>query len=219
MLCVQDDERPREEPSATLAEIPRSGARGGKNGKNGSRSKADATGLFVSGRLDMATILIVDDLLANRQVLVTLLRHQGHRLLEAADGSEGLAAVQAEHPDLVITDVLMPVMDGYELVRQLRLDPTTSRIPVVFYTAHYGEREARALALSIGVSDVLTKPAESAEVLKIVGRALGQVVSPKASDFSSTLTARILPDVSPPPTAFDREHLRLVTEQALGEGR
>ena len=74
----------------------------------------------------MATILIVDDLAANRKFLVTLLRHQGHRMLEAADGSEGLAAVQAEHPDLVITDVLMPVMDGYELVRQLRLDPATS---------------------------------------------------------------------------------------------
>ena len=103
---------------------------------------------------------------------MTLLRHHGHRLLEAADGSEGLAAVQAEHPDLVITDVLMPVMDGYEFVRQLRLDPATSGIPVVFYTAHYGEREARALALSSGVSDVLTKPAESAEVLRIVGRLL-----------------------------------------------
>ena len=97
---------------------------------------------------------------------MTLLRHQGHRLLEAADGREALATARAEHPDLVITDVLMPVMDGYEFVRQLRLDPATSRIPVVFYTAHYGEREARALALSSGVSYVLTKPAESAEVLK-----------------------------------------------------
>ena len=102
----------------------------------------------------------------------TLLRHQGHRLLEAADGREGLAAVRAEHPDLVITDVLMPVMDGYEFVRQLRLDPATSGIPVVFYTAHYGEREARALALSSGVVHVLTKPAAVAEVLRIVGRVL-----------------------------------------------
>src|SRR5580693_2352349 len=106
----------------------------------------------------MATILIVDDLSANREVLVTLLGHEGHRLLEAADGSQALAAVKAEHPDLVITDVLMPVMDGYELVRQLRLDPATRAVPVVFYTSHYGEREARALALSSGVSWVLTKP-------------------------------------------------------------
>ena len=69
------------------------------------------------GKLRMATILVVDDLSANRQVLVTLLRPHGHRLIEAADGREGLAAAQVEHPDLVITDVLMPVMDGYELVR------------------------------------------------------------------------------------------------------
>ena len=92
----------------------------------------------------MATILIVDDTPANRRFLVTLLRPEGHRLVEAANGREGLAAVRAERPDLVITDVLMPVMDGYELVKQLRLDPTTSGIPVVFYTAHYGGREARA---------------------------------------------------------------------------
>ena len=50
--------------------------------------------------------------------------------------ARGLPAARAEHPDLVITDVLMPVMDGYELVRQLRLDPATGAIPVMFYTAH-----------------------------------------------------------------------------------
>lgn len=150
----------------------------------------------------MATILIVDDLSANREFLVTLLRHQGHRLLEAADGSEGLTAVQAEHPDLVITDVLMPVMDGFELVRQLRLDPATSAIPVVFCTALYGAREARALARSGGVSAVLTKPAEPEEVLKIVGR----VMSGKSETGMPS-------DASPLTTAFDREHLRLLTNQ------
>jgi CheY-like chemotaxis protein len=149
----------------------------------------------------MATILIVDDLSANREVLVRFLRDQGHRLLEAVDGREGLAAAQAGHPDLVITDVLM-VMDGYELVRQLRLDPTTSDIPVVFYTAHYGEREARALALSSGVSDVLTKPVESDQVLKIVGRVL-----------SGEPRTRMPPDTAPLTTAFDGEHLRLLTNK------
>ena len=150
----------------------------------------------------MATILIVDDLAANRKVLVTLLRYEGHRLIEAADGDEGLAAVQAERPDLVITDVLMPVMDGYEFIRQLRLHPTTSDIPVVFCTAHYGEREARALALSSGVSYILTKPAEAEDVLKIVGRAL-------AGESQTGIPS----DASPLTTEFDREHLRLVTDK------
>ena len=147
-----------------------------------------------------ATILIVDDIESNRDFLVTLLRHHGHRMVEAADGQQGLAAVKAEHPDLVITDVLMPVMDGYELVRQLRLDPATSAIPVVFYTAHYGEREATALALTSGVSHVLTKPVKSAEVLEVVGR----VLSPKAKP---------LPDAAPLTPEFDRKHLRLLTDK------
>ena len=108
----------------------------------------------------------------------------------------------------MITDVLMPVMDGYEFVRQLRLDPATSAIPVVFYTAHYGEREARALALSSGVADVLTKPAESAEVLKVVGRVL--------SGDSETAT--------PPDAAAAHDGVRsrapaAAHRQALGEGR
>jgi two-component system, cell cycle sensor histidine kinase and response regulator CckA len=149
----------------------------------------------------MATILIVDDLAANREFLVTLLVAQGHRLIEAADGTGGLAAVQAERPDLVITDVLMPVMDGYELVRLLRLDPATSGIPVVFYTANYGGREARALALSSGVSYVLMKPAKPEEVLKIVGRVL-----------SGESETGMPPDGSPLTTEFDREHLRLLTD-------
>jgi PAS domain S-box-containing protein len=150
----------------------------------------------------MATILVVDDLSANRAVLVTLLRHQGHRLIEAANGREGLAAAHAEHPDLVITDVLMPVMDGYEFVRQLRLDPTSRAIPVVFYTAHYGEREARALALSIGVSRVITKPAESHEVLMIVDRVL-----------SGESQTGMPPDAAPLTATFQGEHLRLLTDK------
>jgi PAS domain S-box-containing protein len=150
----------------------------------------------------MATILVVDDLPVNRKVLVELLAHEGHRLLQAADGRQGLAAAQAEHPDLVITDVLMPVMDGYELVKQLRLDPATSAIPVMFYTAHYGEREARGLALSSGVSYVLTKPIEPEQVLESVGRALSGLSNGSAS-----------PEAVLRSPEFDHEHLRLLTDK------
>jgi CheY-like chemotaxis protein len=150
----------------------------------------------------MATILVVDDLPVNRKLVVKILADAGHRLLEAADGRQGLAAAQAEHPDLVITDVLMPVMDGYELVRQLRLDPATSAIPVMFYTAHYGEREAKALALSSGVSCVLVKPVEHQQVLDSVARALSGMSHGGRS-----------PEAVPGSTDFDREHLRLLTDK------
>jgi len=145
----------------------------------------------------MATILVVDDKRVNREFLTTLLGYSGHRLLEAGDGAEALAQVRAEHPALVIADVVMPTMDGYELVRQLRSDPTIAQTPVIFYTATYHEREAQALAEACGVSHILTKPAEPETVLRIVNAALS---------------------LSPPPPAaptreFDREHLRLVTDK------
>jgi len=150
----------------------------------------------------MSTILIVDDLKVNRTSLVTLLADKGHQLLQASNGSEGLAAVRAQRPDLVITDVLMPVMDGYEFVRRLRLDPLTAEIPVLFYTAPYGEREARNRALANGVAYVLTKPAEAEEVLKIVDSVLAGESLPEGPADASPLTAR-----------SDREHLRLLTDK------
>jgi signal transduction histidine kinase/DNA-binding response OmpR family regulator len=150
-----------------------------------------------------ATILIVDDLPANRRFLVTLLAREGYRILEAENGGDGLAVAKKEKIDLVITDVLMPVMDGYEFVRLLRLDPMTSAIPVVFHTAHYGEREARALARTRGPADVLTKPAGKDEVLRIVGSVLSRESKTEAP-----------PEVAPPSLEFNREHLQLLSHQA-----
>jgi CheY-like chemotaxis protein len=105
----------------------------------------------------MATILVVDDEPANRDLLVTLLGYAQHRVLEAADGAAALVQIQAERPDLIIADVLMPTMDGYELVRRLRSQPDVAATPVVFYTAHYLENEARALAEKCGVRFIITK--------------------------------------------------------------
>jgi len=156
----------------------------------------------------MAIILVVDDLAANREVLVSLLRCEGHVLVEAGDGGAALEAVKSRRPDLVITDVLMPVMDGYEFTRQLRLDPTTRDLPVIFYSAHYGKREARALAQSVGVSDVLTKPVESDEVLRVVGRLLAGGSGPP-----------VPPGAHPLAPEFDREHLRLLTDKLSDKTR
>ena len=118
----------------------------------------------------MATILVVDDNAVNRSVLTTLLGYQGHRLLEAAGGFEAIEKAAAEHPDLIITDILMPQMDGYELVQRLRA--LESQAPVIFYSATYLQGEAQALARACGVSMVICKPAEPEEILRVVEDAL-----------------------------------------------
>jgi signal transduction histidine kinase/CheY-like chemotaxis protein len=146
----------------------------------------------------VATILVIDDLATNRDVLVALLEPFGHRVLQAANGPQGLALVAAEHPDLVICDIVMPRMDGYEFVRQLRAQPAVAATRVVFHTAHYNLRETSLLANTLGVRSALAKGAEPEAVLRAVRDALA--AAPDA------LPPRLAPD-------FDDEHLRLVTEK------
>jgi CheY-like chemotaxis protein len=121
----------------------------------------------------MAIILIVDDHEANRELLTTLLGYRNHQTVEAADGAEGLERAREIRPDLIITDILMPTMDGYELTHKLREDPALAAIPVIFYSAHYLMHEARALAERCGVEYVVPKPVEPQELLRTVDAALG----------------------------------------------
>lgn len=122
----------------------------------------------------MAKILIVDDHALNRQFLMVLLGDEGHLLIEATDGTQGLEIAAARHPDLIIADILMPNMDGYEFVARLRSDPALARIPIVFYTAAYHEREAEAMASACGVRWVLLKPATPDLILRTVHEAVGK---------------------------------------------
>ena len=105
----------------------------------------------------MATILVADDNRANREALAALLESAGHTVVRAVDGREALAHAQEAPPDLVISDVLMPMMDGYELARRLRAEPATAGAAVMFYTAYFGGEDAQALAQAHGVSRVLLK--------------------------------------------------------------
>src|SRR5690348_6292915 len=100
----------------------------------------------------MSKILIVDDRPIEREFLRTLLGYGGNDLYEATNGLEALEQVRAERPDLVITDVMMPTMDGYEFVRRLRNEEEIADTPVIFYTASYLEREAHALGRACGAS-------------------------------------------------------------------
>ncbi|MBU1353997.1 MAG: EAL domain-containing protein [Gammaproteobacteria bacterium] len=149
----------------------------------------------------MAKILVVDDLPANRALVVTLIGHGGHQALEASDGAEALVLVRAERPQLVISDILMPTMDGYEFVRQLRADAAIAHTQVVFYSAHYRELEARNLALACGVTQVLIKPCEPQDILDVIDEALAQAPA------SSPLV---------PEHSFQTQHLRLMTDKLTG---
>ncbi len=120
----------------------------------------------------MATILVVDDNAVNRSLLTTILGYGGHKLLEADNGAEALAKAQSEPLDLVITDILMPQMDGYELVGHLRKLENAKNTPIIFYSAMYLEKEARSLADACGISKVLCKPAEPEQILREVEEAL-----------------------------------------------
>ncbi len=152
----------------------------------------------------MPHILVVDDHTANRELISTLLAYAGHTTSEAGDGAQALERVRAERPALVVCDILMPTMDGYEFVRQLRADPLIAHTEVIFCTATFMEREARSLAASCGVSHVLFKPCEPQDILRTVATALHDGGNMPVAD----------PLQSP---EFDREHLRLLTDKLVAQ--
>ena len=83
----------------------------------------------------MATILVVDDNVAVARVLARLLQQKGHRALECRRRADGVAVARTQHPDLILLDMMMPEMDGLEVLRRLKADPVTSEPPVILFSA------------------------------------------------------------------------------------
>ena len=111
-----------------------------------------------------ARILVVDDTPKNVRLLADLLAARGYGVLTAASGAEALAVVARERPDLVLLDVVMPEMSGYEVCRRLRADPDTAMTPVVMVTA-LDPAEERVKGIEAGADDFLTKPINQPELL------------------------------------------------------
>ncbi|MEK7684452.1 MAG: response regulator [Verrucomicrobiota bacterium] len=112
----------------------------------------------------MAKILLVEDNEMNRDMLSRRLERRGHTVLVAADGTEGVALAQSTGPDLILMDMSLPVMDGWEATRRLKAAPETQRIPVIALTAHAmasDEQKAR----EAGCDDFDTKPIELERLL------------------------------------------------------
>lgn len=146
----------------------------------------------------MATILIADTNAADRSAYIALLGNFGHRILEAVNGAEALEIARTELPDLVITDIIMPSMDGFTLVRRLRAEPLLAKVPVIFHTADYDNSEIHRLARGSGVQHVLRKPSEPHEILRAVNDSLKKPAS----------AARL-----PQTGQLQREHLQVLADK------
>lgn len=119
-----------------------------------------------------ARVLIIDDIGANISVLQAKLRHEYYKTFAATSGEQGIALARLENPDVILLDVMMPGMDGFETCQRLKADAETSHIPVVMVTA-LGEREDRLRGLAVGADDFLSKPVNDLALISRV-RALSR---------------------------------------------
>jgi CheY-like chemotaxis protein len=113
----------------------------------------------------MTRVLVVDDKEDNLYYLDILLRSHGYDVETARHGAEALARARQSAPDLIVADLLMPIMDGYTLLRHWKADPRLRQIPFVVYTATYTAREDEDLAYNLGADDFIVKPAEPEDLL------------------------------------------------------
>jgi two-component system, sensor histidine kinase and response regulator len=108
-------------------------------------------------------VLVVDDQDPNRLLLRDLLEAQGHQVIDAVDGSEALQLVATTSPDVVLLDIGMPGMDGFEVCRRIKAEPSTASIPVLLVTA-LSQRDQRLLGIGAGANDYITKPIDKSDL-------------------------------------------------------
>ncbi|HSI84944.1 MAG TPA: response regulator [Candidatus Methylacidiphilales bacterium] len=143
-------------------------------------------------------VLIVDDRAVEREYLSTVLKYSGYQLLEAENGAEALELAQQHRPDLVITDLMMPTMDGYELARRIRADQEIASTKLIFYSATWRQGEAESLAQALGTARFVTKPIEPEALLSVIAEVLHE-------DAPRQVQPGVAVDV-------ERMHLQLLTD-------
>ena len=119
------------------------------------------------------TILIVEDNPDNQTIYRTILEHFGYGVLTASNGEDGIRVAREGQPDLILMDVSIPIIDGWEATKILKADPATSQIPVVALTAHAMAAD-RAKATEVGCDGYLAKPVEPRRVIEEVKRFVGE---------------------------------------------
>jgi len=119
-------------------------------------------------------ILVVEDIPNVLELLEVTLRFKGYPVVTARNGQEALEVISKELPALVITDILMPKMDGYALAQKLRITPRTRHIPIIFLSATYVTPEDKSFALSMGAVKFMEKPVDTEDFIISVGEVLTQ---------------------------------------------
>jgi DNA-binding NarL/FixJ family response regulator len=153
------------------------------------------------------TILVTDDDLGTRLSVSDYLELQGYAVVSAEDGHEALTMVEKFHPNLIVTDISMPQMDGYELIRQVRSQPSLRLLPVVFLTA-LNKTEERVIGYQLGCDAYLPKPFELSELGAVVRNLLDRVQTINAELQFSRPKVSLLshkPSELPPPEFSVRE--------------
>lgn len=137
----------------------------------------------------MKTVLVIEDEPEMRRNITRLLKLEGYDAVAAENGKDGLERAKARKPDLILCDVMMPAMDGHEVLRSLRSDPALRSVPFIFLTAK-GEKSDQRGGMNLGADDYLTKPVENDDLLAAVSarltRAEQTVRAGFAPDFSSS---------------------------------
>lgn len=165
-------EVPREENEGE----PQGGKGDGGGRRRGLKTLSGSGGnhTLTTDEREMARLLIIEDTENNRVLLTRRLRPAGHEILTAEDAEQGLELARAEQPDLILMDVGLPGMDGWEATRQLKADPETAKIPVIALTAHAMEGD-REKSVEAGCNDYETKPIDFPRLIAKVDALLAAV--------------------------------------------
>jgi two-component system sensor histidine kinase/response regulator len=151
----------------------------------------------------VATILVIDDHESNRLLIRHLFDEPGYRVLEAADGVEGLDVVRTGRPDCILLDLSMPGLSGFEVLERLQRDPRTREIPVIILTASGDNLENMQRTLLAGAVDYLTKPISPAQVtIRVRGAIERRRLLQEVQDLRASFTSMLVHDLRSPLTVF-----------------
>ncbi len=138
---------------------------------------------------DRPTILIVDDVASNLALMKAILSELDCELVTATEGGKALALASTRHPDLIVLDIMMPGMTGFDVLQRLKADAKTANIPVIVVTA-YDDLSFMVKTREIGVDAILTKPVNGAELLGLARKMLGMLDEDEAAKQPANDTGR-----------------------------